>query len=1247
MADTQTPQSPAPLAYKGVFFTHSFKGRSMYNYMYDKLAHIKFLGIGTHEGEILPEILTAVLVKIIAEHYKEDVVYVTRSKDNKALIESRKESGIKKAEGFSPRGDIGAVLFREGEIDEGSSVEANKLSYEIAKEIAKDIIAKHIKSKKEIKDDAAFIGNKISKGLNVSVDYLSKVVLRDADIAGISSILIEKAAREGIFSVLKDALKEKDGLELIHYYLYGIDKKYFEIVNELLTNFSRALGGVSIGSTVNVYKTMVKKMLDHQHIIDKLVSISDRIKKAGLTKEDIADVKKSAVLNIAKEMKKVIEENKTAFDYVIDDAFKSLDKKFASIEVDIPVVSDEGKKYKAILDKMYNSFVKMYEEMEIEEREIHNLFTKFKENGGAMITDVLLRKDSTHEARVDDYQPKLELSDKENEDGLNVVIKDDYVLGELFDKEDQENTYVLIRDQLLGELLDKEEENVAPVIEDPQIFGELVDKEDVLSGPIDDPIVLGELSEKENEQLNVLRDMEITADLSESEDKSLNYLEDQNIIAVLSGSEPEWSFRRRPPLEKEKEPEPPEFEHVCSGFVCVDWLQIPLVDFGGDYTKELPWDENLNPRYPTGKYDEEGNPYILPPYSILNEPISNGVDVGGKQMMAINPCNLYDVINYLIKVYDYLKPKLAASDPISAMSRVMNMLFDEIQKLVEQWDITKQYTPDEMWRIYRFVRWIAIGVTNKYYRLKIVYRYEDFIEQFEVTPYSDWIKTNGAVVRNVPGAGNVLDGHPTSKNQTNSAEIEFTVPKKTRSATISFDIGNYVPERPPKEISGTLFRESFEGDPDEFKIKGDGWVVVDTPYGKGIAIEDPAKKKLYKTNTFTINPMDSGVMTVRYKVDTNMDTTLTLRQNGSVVWTAPKTVNGWSFANISLNGGGNFNFEVNVPQAESGLTSPILFTASQIDKEWLKTGYLTQWEVKGDMIFEKENTPMAALIVNPRWLNDTEYIVECEVMTTGGPSGAEDFIGLVFNFKDANNYYAAGMWARTTPDRIGSRSGVWRVSGGRGYINESTPTTWNFKREIPYEFNVPYKMRIEVNGNSFRIFINGEEVLSATDPTGWGGGASGLIAYSNPNSTFRNFKYYAKPRFDVVIDEVIVNGTYTEPVAKPKYAIDFYLDGDDKPAIKEYSNEAKTRFTFPIMDGEHKVKWVFKKLDDVPSISEDASYIDNIVITGVKKVEAWLEEEFIGCGGHFAVKSLIDNLLEYYRRHHEACKGRRDIWIIE
>lgn len=729
----------------------------------------------------------------------------------------------------------------------------------------------------------------------------------------------------------------------------------------------------------------------------------------------------------------------------------------------------------------------------------------------------------------------------------------------------------------------------------------------------------------------------------------VGFVQKEYEIAVLGCAEPNLKYRRRPDLEPDKKPDDPLFEWICTeGYVCDDWLIVPLKDFNFENTQTDGFYDpvTLKPYFPTGQYDNDGDPYVLPPYSVLNEPISNGVDVGGKFPMSIDPCNLYSYIEYIVKIYDAYKGRFHASSPTDTMSRVMNMLYEQTQKLVAEWDETKGYTIDELWRIYRFIRWMAIGITNRFYRVKLEYTYGDYVENFELFPFSYNVTTQGSSRKFVEGYGNVLEGHPIVPSLSNKAFIDFEVPKKTRTSTISFELGNKVPDRPDDLLQGgVVFSEDFETD--DVKLSGTGWEVTQRQSGRALAVEENARRMTYKTNTFNV-PENASNPTVHfnYGIDTNMESALVLKKkNGTTVWTSRGNT---PFARADINpiAPGDYYFEVTVPQTESDTMTNLTFTATQIQNEWLKTGYITDWRVDGNTIYEEENTPGFAMVINPQWMQDSEYEMEVEFYTEDVQAnyGLIDWIGVVLNYKDYNNYYMFGTWSHLDSY---AKGGLYKKQDGVTQGDASNPV-WTINPDFRFRLSHWHKLKAIVKGNKFTIYIDGTKYLEVTDNTGWGYGACGLAAFSNPLSSFRNFKYKGKPRFDCFIDNVVVETPNVfVPVPKPKYAIDFFMDDTNTPRINDYYSEGKRAFSFPILEGEHKGEWVFQKVGDERSIPQDASFVDNIVIKGIKPVKVEVVEEFIGCGGHLAVKLLIENLLEYYRRHHQGCKGERNIWIIE
>lgn len=1301
--------SGIPLLYKGVFSTRlNTKRKGTYGHYLNKLYHINFLGIGTYRATIEHDILHAVIVRHSSLTERVDDYLATPDKYSESLIlESLGGNPVhaQRLDVVSPASVLGLVsseLKRLASVM--NEIRSNKVAHignEAEQHLMKNLndlkeagilevvdlekrlfeadlpilsagkvegkrasfmygmagIAK-IRMAEELLNRELAKHNLRSNTILIADPNVTAEITRQADILVEVLGTIERWSKKALVNYLPELARMSDReVALAHYLLVNEDSEYSKIVHDA---YREILQGNSVS-----YRT----------VLEVIEELQRNVLRKGEENGELA-----AVRYVLKQMR---EESSLEFDRNVIRAGQEIEEKVqgtkvhpttVEIKFDHEVKAEDTKTYLSLLDKLYYDFVRFSKQAE----ELEPKFYGIGEYGNdAVILDSLFGRDSvnrdnTHvleELHFIKYDNKrfTELFTEHGElwnidSPVFSDTQDEFIFAELT-SEEEPITFVPDEDifseivgpeveltetfevELFGELV-SESEPLVPSYS-MEMWGELVSEDDVLAPSVyqemwgelaNDP----EVQRPETDQLVI--GVKLFPDVG---------MEDTDYdIAVLSCSgPPDLKYRRRPDLEPDPEPEDPLFEWVCTeGYVCDDWLIVPLKDFNFEnpdmdgFYDPVTWE----PYFPTGHTDDNGDPYVLPPYSVLNEPISNGADVGGKEPMAINPCNLYSFIEYIVKIYDAYKTRFQGSTPIDTISRVMNMLYEQVEKLVAEWDESKEYTPDELWRIYRFIRWMALGITNRFYRVKIVYTYGDFVEQFEVYPFSELIRTEGSSRKYVPGYGWVLEGHPVVQTEQNKAYLDFELPKKTRSSTISFEVGNVVPDRPPEILpGGILFSENFEGLPDNFKIKGDGWVPVPTQGGTGLGVENPARVKTYRTNTFNV-PTNAQTPAIQftYGIDTNMETNLLLkRTDGTVVW---RSVGVTQYSNIRLNNvaPGDYYFEVRVPQAEGNNMAEILFSAQQIQTEWRKVGYQTQWVVEGNVIYEDENTPEIAMVINPQWVQDSEYEFEVEFKTEDIPEnyGLIDWIGVVLNYRDPNNYYAFGTWSHLDPQNPG---GLLKVVNGQQQGSPWSPT-WTINPDFRFQLGRWHKLRAVVRGNRFTIYIDGRQYLNVTDPSGWGHGASGLMAFSNPKSSFRNAKYRGKPRFDAYIDNVIVDApAIVIPVEKPKYAIDFYLDNDSVPRVKDYSAETKRAYSFPILEGEHEAKWVFKKIGTETSESQDASFVDNIVVKGMKVVGAEVVEEFIGCGGHMAVKLLIENLLEYYRRHHQGCKGERNIWIIE
>lgn len=904
----------------------------------------------------------------------------------------------------------------------------------------------------------------------------------------------------------------------------------------------------------------------------------------------------------------------------------------------------------------------------------------FDSNHGTENRDyVPAQKIIKHDARIDLEPEQGELGNSSEEVTYHTEPDTD-IRAELVGGSDEPITFPGLDEPILGELTSSETDHVPVLDTQGELFGELTSSEQPIRPSLPEPEFFGLLmntkaaevkygdqwGERDDNQgdtsfltliSKVTRSLDQGGAMVNTKvdgyrtpraDGDLD--ETEHEVAVFACKEPSLKLRKRPNLEPDPQPEEPEWEwSEGEGFQCDDWLIVPLKDFNYDAEPGEFFDDNFQPLYPTGQEDEDGNPYVMPPYTILNEPISNGADVGGKEPMFINPRNLYSAMKYVIGIYDNQKGRFRASDPVSVMSRVMNMLYEKITEINAAWTPESGYTPDEMWRVYRFIRWMAIGAVNRFYRLKVEYVWGDYTENFDAQDMSfdQTIRTSGAAVRVAFPYGQVLDGHPMLDIDQNWAEFPFALPDHLEGTTLSFEMGGSLAER-EKEIAGAYdWVENFEGTP---KVTGTGWVKVPGAQGKGLGIEHPAQAKVYKTEPFYV-PVDIVqpiTLYFDYLQQANMNAPLKLFRDGVHIWTNDAREGHYHTSNAQP---GEYHFEVDVPEAEDAPIQPILFPAVDIQYGWRKGNYQTTWEVQGEYIYEEANTGGYAMVYNEAWLGSSEYEFSGALATIDpDPHGAQDFLGYIFNVKDDMNYYVAGIWADWDKNGIedGNFCGVWKVENGNHNVCQYGEPLFRFgDGNTKYDFHQWYDVEIKVNGNTFDVTFDGMHE-TFTDDEGWGYGSCGMVAYSNPYSAFRDVRYAGKPSIRNYIDNIKIHspGELVEP-EYPEYQIDFYLDNMEVPKIKDFSEQGKYAYSFPILNGEHTAKWVFKKKGNQRMKPGDFSFIDNIVVKDIKIIDANVVEEFLGCGGHMGVKILIEGLLLYYRKHHQGCKGRRDIWIVE
>ena len=144
------------------------------------------------------------------------------------------------------------------------------------------------------------------------------------------------------------------------------------------------------------------------------------------------------------------------------------------------------------------------------------------------------------------------------------------------------------------------------------------------------------------------------------------------------------------------------------------------------------------------------------------------------------------------------------------------------------------------------------------------------------------------------------------------------------------------------------------------------------------------------------------------------------------------------------------------------------------------SGWTTQngsWSVvqdSGSYVFYQSSTSEGRAWVNGSWSNCT---VEAKVKVDNFNGSNRAFV--CARMKDGNNYYAASL-----------------VGGGKLEIRKKVSGSSSTLASKSYSLSTGtwYTVKLEVNGSSIKMYVNGTQQLSATDSSLSSGGA-GLIAY--------------------------------------------------------------------------------------------------------------------------------------------------------
>jgi hypothetical protein len=139
----------------------------------------------------------------------------------------------------------------------------------------------------------------------------------------------------------------------------------------------------------------------------------------------------------------------------------------------------------------------------------------------------------------------------------------------------------------------------------------------------------------------------------------------------------------------------------------------------------------------------------------------------------------------------------------------------------------------------------------------------------------------------------------------------------------------------------------------------------------------------------------------------------------------------------------------------------------------------------------RDGFPLA--IYNDVSLRDGDVSVRIKAV-----SGRADLVGgLIFRYRDSNNYYVA------RENALARNVAVFRVENGQTHQitpavpHDISPNTWNI-------------LKVSVRGNRFQVYMNHRRILQAWDKTFNGWGKVGLWTQSDSVTYFDDFRVYPK-----------------------------------------------------------------------------------------------------------------------------------------
>jgi 3-keto-disaccharide hydrolase len=166
-------------------------------------------------------------------------------------------------------------------------------------------------------------------------------------------------------------------------------------------------------------------------------------------------------------------------------------------------------------------------------------------------------------------------------------------------------------------------------------------------------------------------------------------------------------------------------------------------------------------------------------------------------------------------------------------------------------------------------------------------------------------------------------------------------------------------------------------------------------------------------------------------------------------------------------------------------------------------GTAPQWEIRKDQTAPTPPYVLAQVshaggrcplaIYNDLKLRDGDVSVRIKAVS----SREDQAGGVVFRYRDANNYYLA------RENAVAHNVAIFKVENGRArqitpaVPHDISPNTWNI-------------LKVSVRGNRFQVYMNHRRILQAWDQTFNGWGRVGLWTEADSVTYFDDFRVYPK-----------------------------------------------------------------------------------------------------------------------------------------